>query len=373
MFHTVVQKLRSRALVPAALVTFVLAAVLFAPGVGASLRPFLVNSYPCTALVATAAPTSPQVSGTAITITGTATCPNPTGAQYEFWYLAQGSNSWQLVQGYSASNTFNWNSTGAVAGIHVFSVWVRSATSTGVNVTALGSYDAFGNTSYTLTAAPVASCASVTAAAAPTSPQAAGTSITITATAGTCTHSTGQLYQFWYLGQGSSTWQMVQGYSTSNTFTWNSTGALAGNHVFSVWIRDSASAGLNSSMGSTYDAFGNTTMVITTPSCASVTLAAVPASPIAHGTTSVVFTATAGSCTHSTGQLYEFWYLGQGSSTWQLVRGYSTVATLTWNTTGALAGTHHWSVWIRDSASPGTNAAMGSTYDAFASLAYVLS
>jgi hypothetical protein len=117
---------------------------------------------------------------------------------------------------------------------------------------------------------------------------------------------------------------------------------------------------------------GNTTMVLTTPSCASVALAAVPTTQAAGANTAVVFTATAGTCTHSTGQLYEFWYRGQGSTTWQLVKGYSTSNTYSWNTTGALAGNHYWSVWIKDSGSSGTTAAMGSTYDAFGPLTFVM-
>ena len=166
---------------------------------------------------------------------------------------------------------------------------------------------------------------------------------------------------------------MVKGYSTGNTYTWNSTGALTGNHVFSVWIKDANSSGLHSGLGSTYDAFTspNVTYAMSAPSCASVSLAAVPPSPIAHGTTQVVFTATAGTCSNA-GPLYQFWYRGQGSSTWQMVKDYSTSNTYTWNTTGALAGNHYWSVWIKDAKSPGTNSALGSTYDAFGPLTYVL-
>jgi hypothetical protein len=303
-------------------------------------------------VVATAAPPSPKPSGTTVTITGTATCPSAS-PQYEFWYLGQGSSSWQLVQGWSTANTYSWNSTGALAGSHVFSVWARDATST-------AAYDAYGNTTYTTT---TPACASVTASAAPASPQPSGTTVTITGTPGTCSNAAPK-YEFWYLGQGSSTWQMVQAWSTTATYSWNSTGALAGNHVFSIWIKDAASS-------AAYDAYGNTTYVTTTPSCASVSLAAAPPSPRAVGTGAVVFTATAGTCTNAAPK-YQFWYRGQGSTTWQMVQDYSTSNTYSWNTAGALAGNHYWSVWIKDAASSGTNAALGSRYDAFGPLTYVL-
>jgi hypothetical protein len=263
------------------------------------------------------------------------------------------------VKGYSASNTFSWNSTGAAPGSHAFSVWVHDANDTGNSCSTLGCYDNYGNLAYARTSP---SCASVTASATPASPQPAGTSETITGTPGTCSNA-GPLYQFWYLGKGSSTWQMVQDYSTKATFTWNSTGALGGNHVFSIWIKDAKSS-------AAYDAYGNTTFTTTVPNCASVTLAAVPPSPIAHGTTQVVFTATAGTCTNAA-PLYQFWYRGVGGN-WQMVKDYSTSPTFTWTSTGALAGNHYWSVWIKDAKSPGANAALGSTYDAFAPLTYVL-
>jgi hypothetical protein len=56
---------------------------------------------------------------------------------------------------------------------------------------------------------------------------------------------------------------MVQDYSTSNTYSWNTTGALAGSHYWSVWIKDAASSGTNAALGSTYDAYGPLTYVLT--------------------------------------------------------------------------------------------------------------
>ena len=53
-----------------------------------------------------------------------------------------------------------------------------------------------------------------------------------------------------------STWQLVQGYSTSATYDWNSTGAPAGTIYFGVWVKDAGSS-------STVDAFASTAVTVT--------------------------------------------------------------------------------------------------------------
>jgi hypothetical protein len=37
-------------------------------------------------------------------------------------------------------------------------------------------------------------------------------------------------------------WQLVQGYSTSATYDWNTTGAAAGTVYFGVWVRDASNS-----------------------------------------------------------------------------------------------------------------------------------
>ena len=57
--------------------------------------------------------------------------------------------------------------------------------------------------------------------------------------------------------------------------------------------------------------------------------------------------------------------LPAGTTTWLMIRGYSTSASYDWNTTGALAGTERFGVWVRDA---GSSAA----YDTFVGLNYTL-
>jgi len=217
--------------------------------------PYNLTGQNCTAVSLAAAPPSPQMSGTQVALTATGTCPNP-NPMYAFWARWQGSNNWQLLQGYSTSNVYNWNSTGALPGIENFGVWVRDAASSTPFYNPpppTCCWDQTAGIQFTVTAS---SCASVSASAAPSSvAHGSGTHVTVTGAAAGCTNAN-PLYQFWMRPASSSTWTRVQGYSTSATYDWNSTGALAGTVYFGVWTKDAAS--LNS-----YDAVASTAVTVT--------------------------------------------------------------------------------------------------------------
>jgi hypothetical protein len=287
---------------------------------------------PCTAVTASASPPSPSVSGTQVTITGVATCPSP-NALYQFWMLAAGSSTWQLLRGYSTTGSYVWNSTGALAGTETFGVWVRDATSPGTNSSDMGDYDSYVSMPYVIGSSP--RCTSVTLTPTPPSPSTAGTQVTLTALAAGCPNPR---YQFWMLAAGTTTWQIVQGYSAGATYTWNSTGALSGSEQFGVWVRDAGS-------GAAYDTYMSIPYAVTA-SCGTLTASATPAT-VVHGTGAhVTITAVATGC--STSARYQFWMRPASETNWQLVQGYSTSATYDWNTTGAAAGTVYFGVWVRD-------------------------
>jgi hypothetical protein len=66
--------------------------------------------------------------------------------------LAPGSSTWQVVQGYySGGAAFSWVTAGRPAGTYRFSVWARDNSSTGRYGDSLGTWDAYGAISYTLT------------------------------------------------------------------------------------------------------------------------------------------------------------------------------------------------------------------------------
>jgi len=108
----------------------------------------LIAAIPCSSVAATYAPVTPAKVGTSVTITASASgCANP---RYEFWVLAPGATSWQLVQAYSANAGLIWNTTGKKTGIYRITVWVRDANAPGKFSNSLGRWDASTNGQYTL-------------------------------------------------------------------------------------------------------------------------------------------------------------------------------------------------------------------------------
>jgi hypothetical protein len=188
----------------------------------------------CSAVSLSAAPASTATAGTSITVTASATCPNA-NPRFEFLALWASTNTWIVQQPYSTGTTWTWNSTGAHAGIERFGVWVKDAASS-------NAYDQVASIPFTVT---TLACTAVSITASPASPQASGTTITVTATS-TCPDANPQ-YQFLALWAGINTWIVQKTYSTSTTWTWNSTGAPPGTERFGVWVRDASS-------GAAYDA-----------------------------------------------------------------------------------------------------------------------
>ncbi len=316
----------------------------------ASPADLFTYATPCTAVTATGSPVSPSAPGTMVTITGAGTCPtaNPL---YEFWLLPAGSSTWLLVQSYSPSAAYQWNSTGALPGTESFGVWVRDATSPGISTSSMGSYDTFVSIPYTMSASPNA-CTGVTFNPTPASPTTPGTQVTITAVTTGCPSPR---YEFWALWQGASSWQLLTGWSATAAYVWNSTGALNGTERFGVWARDAGSA-------ATYDTFAGITYAVAAAPCSSVTATASPTTATHGMGAHIVITGVAAGCANPR---YEFWMQAAGSATWQLVQGYSANATYNWNSTGALAGTEHFGVWVRDAGS-------SASYDSYASLPFTL-
>jgi N-acetylmuramoyl-L-alanine amidase len=195
----------------------------------------------------------------------------------------------------------------------------------------------------------------------PTPPQLSGTGVTFTARASGCPYP---LYQFLTQAPGSDSWQIAQAYSTNPTFRWNTIGLPAGTYLYTVWTRDMSSTGATCNDPGCFDAyFPATPYRLTTQPCTAVSDSLGPASawlfrapflphsPPLSGT-SVTFTATASGCPHP---LYQFLTQAPGSDTWQIAQAYSTNPTFSWNTIGLTEGSYLYTVWARDSGSPGTS------------------
>jgi cysteine-rich secretory family protein len=316
----------------------------------------------CLAVSETAAPPSPSVQGTSVTVTASAPgCANPL---YQFWTLAPGATTWQVAQPYSSTNTFTWSTTGKVPGTYSLAVWARDANSTGIFGNSFGRWDGFGSLNYTVLST---ACTGLSISGSPPSTTSVGTPVTFTATA-TCPDAN-PVYQFWVLAPGASSWTVAQPYSTTSTFAWSTTGKPAGPYQVAAWVRDANSAGAFSNSFGTWDVFSSTTYTLVAPNCTGLVLASSPPSSAGVGA-SVSFTA-AGACPDPS-PVYQFWVLAPGASGWSVAQAYSTTNTFTWSTAGKAPGTYQVAAWVRDAKSAGVYGNSFGTWDAFTAQAYTV-
>jgi len=262
--------------------------------------------------------------GTLVTWTGLATCAFAS-PQYQFWARPP-AGAWTIVQAYSTSSTYAWNTTALPVGGYDWQVWVREAGSTDYTET-------YGARQFVLSSTDV--CTAVSSSAAPATSAAVGQPVAITGTAncGTATPT----YQFWHLAPG-GTWQVDQAYSTSATYNWNTTGATVGTHQFQIWARAQGST-------ASYETYVALSYLITsTTSCQSATVSASPPSGAPRGTL-VTWTAGSSACGSPT---YQFWLQAPGSG-WAIAQAYSASPTFAWDTTSGPSGNYNLQVWVRES------------------------
>ena len=316
----------------------------------------------CTGLSLSSAPPAVTTVGTSVTFTGTGTCPDASPV-YQFWLLAPGASSWAVVQPYSTSNTFRWVTTSKAPGADQVAAWVRDSNSAGAFSNSFGSWDVSTPIAYKLN---IPACSGLGLSALPAASTSVGTSVTFTAT-GTCPDAS-PVYQFWVLAPGASSWAVVQPYSTSNTFSWSTTGKAPGAYQVAVWVRDASSAGVFSNTFGAWDVFSSIAYTVT--SCTGLSLSAAPPAMAGVGA-SVTFTATATGCPNLN-PVYQFWVLAPGASSWTVAQPYSSSNTLSWTTGGKAPGTYQVAVWVRDAGSAGAFTNSFGTWDVFASRTFTV-
>ena len=280
---------------------------------------------------------SPQATGATVTFTATATgCATP---EFKFFLQPPGA-SWTAQTAFGA-NTWAWNTTGLAPGIYGVGVWARQSGSG-------AAYESYWLGTYTLTGS--CSVVSITPSVAP--PQAPGTAVTFTASAGGCPAA---VFKWLALIPGRSGWVVIQDYpatGTGNTYSWAAgatSGSPQGIYQIGVWAKQTGST-------NSYDAYTITTYTLLA-SCANAALSASPASPQASGTVTV--TATAAGCA---GTLFEFWELAPGAG-WVSQGAFSTTNTLSFNATAAARGQYRFGVWVKDPNSI-------NTYDSYAIITF---
>ena len=166
---------------------------------------------------------SPQAPGTSIVLSGSATCAGT--PQYRFWVRTPGG-SWKIVQDYGSASTYTLNTASMPSGYYGLEADVRDQGSSAV-------YDTVANANYLIDA-----CSGAKLTTNVPSPQAHGATIVLTGSA-TCLGTPS--YRFWVRPSGGS-WKIVQDYSASNTFSWNTTSQPAGTYSLEVDVKDAGSS-----------------------------------------------------------------------------------------------------------------------------------
>jgi N-acetylmuramoyl-L-alanine amidase len=325
-----VQRLRKpliSAVLPALAVGLILAAAFFLP----SARNMFGKIASCSAATLTAAPPSPHTGGGTVVETATATCHGGSGYAYgagtpefRFWEFDPGSR-WSMVQDYSVTNTFNWNTTGLANGDYRLEVDVRS-------IDESVAYDVVVNITYHIGPAP---CTAANLTVAPASPGHTGGTYTMTGSSASCPNP---VYRFWVQDPGRA-WSIVQDYTATTTHTWGPVGTYhVGDYNMEVDVRDASET-------TAYDTVKN--IVYHLAGCTGATLTPVPNGGV-HGAVPVTLTATA-TCPGTA--TYRFWIFDAGGTRWSMVQDFSTSNTYTWAAGNQKAGTSRIEVDVRDQGS----------------------
>ena len=287
-------------------------------------------------------PASPQAIGANVTFT--AGGQGGTG-DYEYLFKLKTDATWTVVQGYSSTNTWTWDTAGLAAGIYSTTVYVRNAGST-------AAYEAWKSISYTLFEdTPVTA---VSLVAVQKSPQAVGAQVEFDATATGTTDD--YVYQYWV--KTGITWAMVQDYTATNSshLTWDTSNLAPGIYTVRVWAK-------NASSPTAYEAARNMTYTIVQDSpVTAVSLVAVQTSPQAVGTP-VEFDASATGATDD--YVYQYWV--KTGITWAVVQDYPATNSshLAWDTSNLAPGIY--TVQVR-----AKNASSSMAYEAAKNMTYAI-
>lgn len=165
---------------------------------------------------------APQTAGSSITFKAV-----PQGGQgpIQFKWLIHDGGSWSAVTGWSSADTFTWTPAIANSNYRV-GVWTKS------DGNSKDEPDATASDDYPIGALPPVPVSAVSFSADKPAPQAAGTTITFTATP---QGGNGSVEYKWLVHDGGS-WSAVTGWSTQNTFTWTPSIANS-NYRIGIWAR----------------------------------------------------------------------------------------------------------------------------------------
>jgi len=278
---------------------------------------FIIGATPppsgLTAVALAVTPPSPQPAGTQLTLTAIPTGGSVVEYLFGVWYANGTAQQWQLLQDYSTTPTFLH--TPATAGNFTFEIRAREqGTTTAVN----------DQESYTISAPPPTptGLTAVSLAVTPSSPQPAGSSLTLTATptGGTTVE---YLFGVWYTSGGTLRWVVLKNYSTNRVYV--DKPPITGTFTYEVRAREKGTTSYVNDQESY--TIGSTPP----PALTAVSLAITPASPQPAGTQLTMTATPTGGATVQ--YLFGMWYTSNGTLQWQVLRDYATNAVFAYTPT----------------------------------------
>ena len=182
--------------------------------------------FPASSVSLSATQSSPQSVGTVVNFTASGS--GGSGSyEYSYWIMGPATgNKWKLIQDYSTSPNFSWNTAG-YTGTNTITATVR-------NVGSTANFEAYTRMAYSVTAVQPAS--SVSLSATQSSPQSVGTVVNFTASGSGGSGS--YEYSYWIMGPATGNkWKLIQDYSTSPNFSWNTAG-YTGTNTITATVRN---------------------------------------------------------------------------------------------------------------------------------------
>ena len=194
------------------------------PQVAAVSDVAVYTQQPCTALTVATSP-SALVAGQPVTVSAAGTCPAGTVPRYAYFTSASSGGPWTLQAAWIGSS-WTWSTAGLANGSYYVLVWVSGAEYQLPEAQAVSS----------ITVNTPATCTGVTATVTP-STVTSGQSVAVSASA-TCPNGATPLYSYFTGPSASGPWTLDEAWG-SGTWTWPTSGLLAGDYYVLVW----ASAG----------------------------------------------------------------------------------------------------------------------------------
>lgn len=279
---------------------------------------------------------SPQAAGTQVSFTASVVGGTQT-YEYQFW-LKDTGGVYTLVQPYSVTNAWNWNTSGLPAGSYSVTVQAKAAGTSPIN-----GFEAEKTISFTIAPAAVQT---MDVSVSPATQVVAGTPLSISAV-NVSGGNGSYLYQFWLKNPGGS-YSLSQAYSASSSRNLDTTGFIPGVYSMAVQVKSTGSISPNG-----YDLEKIVQFIIAPTTVQTMDVTISPATQVLAGTQLSIsaVNVSGGSGTYE----YQFW-LKDTNGIYTLSQAYSSANIRNLDTTGFIPGAYSMAVQAR---SVGSNSPTG--------------